>query len=142
MIPDHKLVLVPTKTEEEANYLCGVLNSCIVRFFAASYTIGTQFSTHLFEYIHIPSWDETDKRMRAIAQAAREAGQCRRESDLTSIEERLERNVAELLGMTENELEATRASFIELTKVDIRGTTGSGGEDIGLSESLQDPASH
>ena len=130
VIPDHKLVLVPADSEEEAHYLAGILNSCTVGFFAASYTIGTQFSTHLFEYVHIPVWNAEDARMRSIARDAREASRCNRETDLPAIEDRLEQHVAGLLGMTDDELRATRTGYMELTKADLRATTGGPDADV------------
>ena len=56
VIPDHKLVVVPFKNKEEAHYLCAILNSAIARFFVKNYTVGTQISTHILEYIKIPKY--------------------------------------------------------------------------------------
>ncbi|MEM4601838.1 MAG: hypothetical protein QW808_02950 [Desulfurococcaceae archaeon] len=57
VIPDHKLMLIPCSKEEEAHFICAILNSCVTRLIAKSYIVETQISTHIVEYVKIPKFD-------------------------------------------------------------------------------------
>lgn len=56
-IPDHKLFFVPLEAEDEAHYLCALLNSDIIKRTISAYAVETQVATHPFEYINIPKYD-------------------------------------------------------------------------------------
>src|SRR5206468_2962557 len=47
VVPDHKLMSVSFDDEEEAHYVCAVLNSSISTLVVKSYTIQTSTSTHV-----------------------------------------------------------------------------------------------
>jgi hypothetical protein len=56
-IPDHKLFFVPLDLEDEAHYLCALLNSVLIKRTISAYAVETQVATHPFEYINIPKYD-------------------------------------------------------------------------------------
>jgi len=62
VIPDHKLYFVPCDSEEEAHYLCAVLNAPIVGLAVQGYAVQTQVGTHVFEYIRIPGYDSSNAK--------------------------------------------------------------------------------
>jgi hypothetical protein len=57
LIPDHKLMMVPCRSAMEAHYLCGFLNSSIVKLVVEGYAVSTEVGTHVTEYINIPDFD-------------------------------------------------------------------------------------
>lgn len=73
VIPDHKLVLCPFDDVLEAHFVCSVINSSPVRLVAQSYTIESQFSTHLFDNVEVPTFQSKNKVHRALAALSRQA---------------------------------------------------------------------
>ncbi|MGH9428641.1 MAG: SAM-dependent DNA methyltransferase, partial [Terriglobia bacterium] len=114
LIPDHKLVLVPSETAHEAHYLCAVLNSSPARCFAASYTIETQFSTHIFQLMSIPTFSEKNPVQLRLAELSEAAHKITASGDMTkvkSIEDEVNRVAAKLWDLTDAELSEIRASL-------------------------------
>jgi len=72
IIPDHNLLMIDFKSEEEAHYLCGVLNSQIINEFVTSY-ISWFFSSHILEHINIPDYDKTNEKHKRIAKISKTA---------------------------------------------------------------------
>jgi len=56
-VPDHKLMFKPCQTEGEAHYLCGVLNSSMIRGFAEAVSLSTSRGTRIFEELNVPAFD-------------------------------------------------------------------------------------
>jgi hypothetical protein len=97
IIPDHKLLLVDTRTSEEAHYLCALLNSTPARCFAESYSISTQFSAHLFSNLRMVRFDPQDSvhtRLSAASQAAHRAAAASDTVGLGKIESEIDTLVA------------------------------------------------
>jgi len=70
VIPDHNVLIVPLDTEQEANYLCGVLNSEIVNDFVIAY-ISWFYSSHILEHINIPNFDSNNKEHLKISELSK-----------------------------------------------------------------------
>ena len=62
VVPDHKIYFVPTETEDEAHYLCAILNATAIENIVLNYAENTQIGTHIFDYIDIPMFDRKDQR--------------------------------------------------------------------------------
>src|SRR5262249_9667252 len=69
-LPNHKVILVACESDEEAHYLCGVLNSIPVRLFVAAYAVETQISTHTVRYIHTPMFNPADPEHLSLVAAS------------------------------------------------------------------------
>jgi hypothetical protein len=69
VIPNHKCVFVGLGSEEEAHYLCGMLNSSLLRFLVGASTVSTQQSGHILQTFRIPSYGPTDHQL-SLAKAA------------------------------------------------------------------------
>jgi hypothetical protein len=121
-IPNLKLMFVPLQREEEAHYLCGVLNSMPVRTIVASYVIETGISTHVLDVIRPPKFDSDNDLHKKIAELSKKAHELARyiyadvkpnycktikdaEQELKSIERKLDLAVAQLFGLSEKDLE-------------------------------------
>ncbi|HDJ25919.1 MAG TPA: class I SAM-dependent DNA methyltransferase [Candidatus Bathyarchaeota archaeon] len=111
VIPAHKLMLVPLKDEDEAHYLCALLNSSPVRLLVKSFMVETQISTHVIERVEIDRYDPGNRIHRELVQLSKRAhelvssGQFR---ELEAVEKRIDELIAELYGLTRDELEDVR----------------------------------
>jgi hypothetical protein len=119
-IPDHKLMLVPLASADEAYYLAGVLNSLIVRGVVTAYVSQLETETHILDYIKIPKYDPSNGLHRKIAELSRRAHElakciyaekkpdyCRginAKEELKKVEEELDLAVAQLFGLSEEDL--------------------------------------
>lgn len=61
IIPDHKIYFVPFDNQDEAHFLCSLLNSTPIRTFVNSYTVKLQVGT-LFKHIKLPRYDSAERR--------------------------------------------------------------------------------
>jgi len=95
VIPDHNVLMVPLDTAQEANYLCGVLNSEIVNDFAIAY-ISWFYSSHILEHINIPNFDANNKEHLKISELSKMA---HKKGELTNSEQAdLNSLVVKILG--------------------------------------------
>ncbi|MCA9873382.1 MAG: N-6 DNA methylase [Anaerolineales bacterium] len=122
-IPDHKLVMCSCKTLDEAHYLCALLNSSIARYIVASFVIGTQHSTHIFEHLQIPQWNAkngTHVKLANLSASAHDLakkiymGNGEAKKGLKQIEVQVDEAAAELWGLNIEELFDVQTSLKEL----------------------------
>jgi len=120
IIPTEKLMLVPLQSEDEAYYLCGVLNSTPVRAIVASYTIETEISTHILDIIKPLKYDPNNdlhKKISDLSRRAHELARCiyakvkpdyclgvKAEEELKKIEREIDLAVAQLFELSEDDL--------------------------------------
>jgi len=71
-VPDHKVYFADFQDEEEAHFVCGVLNSTLVREYVESHTIQIQVS-NIFKHLRIPRFDRNQKSHRELAAASKKA---------------------------------------------------------------------
>lgn len=119
-IPNEKVIIVPLYSEDEAYYLCGILNSTFVRAIVASYTIETEISTHVLDNIKPPQFDpanELHRKIIVLSRRAHELAKCiyadrkpdyctgiNAEEELRRVERELDLAVAQLFGLSEEDL--------------------------------------
>lgn len=60
-VPDHKIYFVDCSNKQNAYYLCGLLNSDLVKEFIESHTISIQVS-NIFKHLNLPAFDSTNKK--------------------------------------------------------------------------------
>lgn len=68
-VPDHKVYFADFTNEKEAHFVCGLLNSTLVREYIESHTIQIQVS-NIFKHLNIPRFNEKDKRHLSLAIAS------------------------------------------------------------------------
>ncbi|MEM3907792.1 MAG: N-6 DNA methylase, partial [Nitrososphaerota archaeon] len=122
IIPNVKLMLIPLNSAEEAYYVSGVLNSVITRFIVASYVIETCISTHIVNYVNVLKFNPNNSIHQKIAELSKRAHELAKcvyaevksdycdklrnpEEELAKIEEKIDKLVAELYGISEDALQ-------------------------------------
>lgn len=100
IVPDHKLYMLSLDDEDEAHYVCGVLNSRHLRRILGGFLVGKQIGTSIFRYVGVPKYDADDARQVEISELSRNAhitrGRSRDKGDLSPVQqERLD-------GLTES----------------------------------------
>ena len=67
VIPDHKLMIIPARTNEEAHFITAVLNSTVARYIVLSFAISTGVSTHILDKLPIPQFDPKNPLHKELA---------------------------------------------------------------------------
>jgi len=65
--PDHKVYFADFQDRGIAHYVCGLLNSSLVKEFVESHTIQIQVS-NIFKHLSLPEFDSDNKNHRKLAQ--------------------------------------------------------------------------
>jgi hypothetical protein len=107
IIPDHKLVIVPFKRKEPANYLCAALNSTVARFLASTYIVSTQIGSHVLEFVRVPEFDDANEVHTRLAELSAECHKLTAKNDVagvTECESEIDARAAELWGVSRKEL--------------------------------------
>lgn len=73
IIPDSKVIFYGTDVEDDAHYLCAILNSDVVTEVIDAYVIETQRGTEIFKNIAIPSFNKDDPIHLELANLSKEA---------------------------------------------------------------------
>jgi alpha-D-ribose 1-methylphosphonate 5-triphosphate synthase subunit PhnI len=68
-VPDHKVYFADFSNPMEAHYVCGILNSTLVKEFVQSHTIQIQVS-NIFKHLSIPKFDPKDADHKLLAKAS------------------------------------------------------------------------
>jgi methylase of polypeptide subunit release factors len=115
IIPNVKLMLIPIENEMEAYYVCSILNSSLTQLIVASYVIETGISTHVTENVYIPQFDRKNKLHLKLSELSKKAHELAKryyeqndliaQEELKKVEEEIDKTIAELYGITDEELE-------------------------------------
>lgn len=71
-VPDHKVYFADFTSKETAHYVCGILNSKIVREYVESHTIQIQVS-NIFKHLSIPQYDSGNRKHVELAKLSETA---------------------------------------------------------------------
>jgi len=120
VIPDHSVIMVGTHTADESYYISGLLNSIISRAVIASYTYELGQYTHILDIIKIPKFNLSDplhEKITNLSKKAHELAKCiyskekpdycrniKAEDELRKVERELDLAVAQLFGLSEDDL--------------------------------------
>ena len=107
-LPDHTVVAVACENQEEAHYVCALLNSAPAQLAVSGYIV-LHPSPHVLEHIAIPQYNAADENHARLAQLSAEAHAAtaaHRTEVVQRIEGEIDRAAAQLWGITETELEA------------------------------------
>ena len=136
----HSLILLPFNNSEEAYYVSGTLNSSIVLLAIASYTYEIRQETHITQYIKIPKYNPNNPLHQKLSEISKKAHEISREiyeedredlrDDLASVEEEIDRKVAELYGITEEELKEIKKCLRILKEGEVEEEEGEEEEGV------------
>ena len=121
MIPTDTTSLIPFKNEEEAHYVCAILNSSLVRFCVRSYSsAGRGFGApSIVKHFGIPEYEKSNESHRKVSELSKNAHELAKryyeqndlhaQNELKEVEEGIDKVVAELYGITDEELKEVRS---------------------------------
>ena len=115
-VPDHTLILVECSGEEEANYLCAAVNSSPARLAVQAYIV-LHPDPHILEHIRIPRYNPQDavhRRLAELSQAAHQAARREDAAELARLEAEIDRQAAQVWGLSQEELCEIQRSLREL----------------------------
>ena len=101
-VAEHKLIVVPVESADEAFFLTGCLNSSPVRLIVDSYSIQVQISTHVLKHVAVPNYNGSDLHSK-IADLSRKAHKLAaegRDSDIPAVEAKIDEATLSLWGIT------------------------------------------
>jgi len=110
VLPEHVLGFITADNEDEAHFVCAVLNSSIADLILRSIAGGTKsFGTPkmIEDVIRIPKYDKSSKAHRILVALSKRAHQLASEnnaSELSKTEEEVDETIARLYGLTDEEL--------------------------------------
>jgi hypothetical protein len=123
VIPTDTTSLIPFKSEEEAHYVCAILNSSPVRFCVRSYSsAGRGFGApSIIKHFGIPKYEESNGVHREVSELSKNAHELAKRyyeqndlearEELKEVEEEIDKMVAELYGITNEELEEVKKTL-------------------------------
>lgn len=120
MLPENNVTLVGCFSEEEAHYICALLNSTLGDFAArSSYATGGGGIARpaVLQRIRIPKFNPSDKvhsELSALSESAHQAAEEGDEETIAAIEERIDELAAQIWGLTKAELKEIQESLGEL----------------------------
>jgi len=120
LIPQETISFIPVENKNEAHYLCGLLNSTMVNFLVKSFSQlgGKSFATpSILEHINIPRYDSKNQVHQRLAFLSEKAHQLASKGDtyeLAKVEEEIDKTVARLYGLTDEELREIKKSLAVL----------------------------
>lgn len=104
IVPDHNVMMIPSLSEDEAHYVCAVLNSDVATTFMNSF-IEWFFSTHILEMFKIPKWNSHSTAHRKLANLSKRAHRAANAGRL------------ELVAKLESEINSTIRSLTEFASL-------------------------
>lgn len=126
IVPTHGLMFIPSGDYDEANFLCGVLNSSIAHLIVMTYALEVHITTDVPKYVFLPKFDPNNSNHKKISQLSIEAHQLAKkyheQKDLSAlkkmeaIQQRIDDAVSALYRITDEELEEIKKSLRVLEK--------------------------
>ena len=116
IVPQETIIFVPFNAQEEAHYVCAVLNSRTLELVVKHYsTVGGKAfaSAHVLQHVRIPKFNRKDTIHYKLSQLSEKAHSLQtdgHEKELAVIEKQIDEQTAELWGITSKELRDQRAN--------------------------------
>jgi hypothetical protein len=122
VIPTDTTSLIPFTNEDEAHYVCAILNSSPVRFCVRSYSsAGRGFGApSIIKHFGIPKFEKNNEGQRKLSKLSLKAHGLAKQyeqkdlkarEELKEVEEEVDRAVAGLYGITDEELEEVKKTL-------------------------------
>jgi len=114
LLPDYTCVYIPLRNEDEAFYICAILNSTLSRL-VTSY-IHLHPDPHVLEYLRVEKYNpenETHKQLTVLSREAHNAAARDNKDRLYEIENEIDVCVAKLYGLSQRDLDYIKMQFSE-----------------------------
>ncbi len=115
VVPEHNTIFIPVQIEDEAHYLCALLNSCISSLVVQAHS-SLFYSASILDHIDLAEFDPESPIHTHLADLSRQAhgmAKAGDESALLEVEAQVDQAAAELWDITDQELEDIRRSLEE-----------------------------
>ena len=111
LLPDYTCVYIPLSNEDEAHYLCAILNSTISRV-VTSY-VHLHPDPHVLEYLYIPKYVKTDDVHLKLVELSRIAHENagKNEEKVAAVEGEIDNLVAQLYDISEDEFKEIKTGL-------------------------------
>jgi len=104
IIPDSKVIFCAVDNEDEAHFLCAILNSKVVTEVIDAYAIETQRGTDIFHNIAIPDFDMTSMLHKSLADLSKAAHNAfLAGTDIQKIQKRIDQQTELLFNKLSND---------------------------------------
>ena len=117
IIPEHVLGIISTEDEDEAHYICAVLNSSVANLILQSIAGGTKsFGTPSFieKYLNIAKYNpnnSTHRKLSELSKRAHELAAKANDKELAKVEEEVNELAAKIYGLTDKEYREIKKSI-------------------------------
>jgi hypothetical protein len=109
VLPDHKLMLVPCRNQQEAGFLLSMLNSSPSLLAIHSYVISTSTSTHVLSNVAVPRFDNKYKNHLLLSELSQQcyvAVQENNQDQIGEIKNEIDELAAGIWGISNAELKS------------------------------------
>ena len=92
IVIDSKVLMLASDTLEEAHYICGIINTPIIRYVIDGYAVSTNRGVDVLKYIAIPKFDITNEIHKFISEVSLEIHSLKKlnaNADINDLEEKL-----------------------------------------------------
>lgn len=136
IIPDHKLMMIPTKSAEESFYLAGMLGSTISQYVVSSYILSISTSTGILDNLAIPVFNPDDKDHEAVMNYSKQLhlSSVNDYQLINDLEYNLDICVSRIFDISNDDLQEIRESYHKLLKLDLSNNKDTSYKDC-ISES-------
>ncbi len=116
VLPENVLAFVPTDDEDEAHYICAIMNSSVTNMLLRSIAKGTKsFGTPKIveDTIRIPLYDKNNELHKKLCNLSKKAHKIsQKDKDTNEIEEEIDKTVAVLYGISEKDLHTVKETLL------------------------------
>ena len=116
VLPDNVLAFIPTDTEDEAHYICSIMNSSITDMILRSIAGGTKsFGTPKIveDTIRILKYDSDNELHRKLSSLSKQAHErVQKRENVSKIEEEIDDVVSTLYGITDESLQDVKETLL------------------------------
>jgi hypothetical protein len=122
LVPDNGVTFVPLDDEQEAHFLCALMNSTPVRWAIGKFSVagtGTWGSPQILTRLGIPRYDHGMQTHRALSRASVKCHDAARNANtraLGALEAEIDKAAAKLWGITDDELKAIQDALAQTKK--------------------------
>ncbi|MBU7045865.1 MAG: N-6 DNA methylase [Theionarchaea archaeon] len=124
VIPTHGVIMIACQSNDEAHYVCSILNSSVALLTVMAYSLEVHLTTDIPQKVNIPlynpqnkahhSLSELSKKAHEMVQKIHEEKRTDLEVDLMGVEEEIDETVAELYGITDKEFKEIKKALMIL----------------------------